>query len=183
MRATDVSTLHDDGLVAEVARGMLDRAAVVEPAQVAAERRVFDALLEAYFANPRRALGGGDRGGGKLAFGLPGVEELLTPVLLAAAAEVVRYVADRSAAATATAVRRVLGLTPAQPAAVEARPADVDRTVAPLTAGQWAEVRGIVRQTLIRHGRMAPERADLIAAAVVGDGLTGHDDATGEKAP
>jgi hypothetical protein len=30
-----------------------------------------------------------------------------------------------------------------------------------------------VAQALVTHGQMAPQRADLIAAAVVGDGLTG----------
>lgn len=160
-------------LVTDVARGMLERAAAVEPVRVAAERRAFDALRAAYFADPERALNGGGSGGGALAFGLPGVEELLTPVLLAASAEVVRYVADRGAAVTTRGVRRLLGGRPESPEAVEA--ADDDPAPQPLTAEQWAEVRRIVSRALVRHARMSPQRADLIAAAVVGDGLAGDD--------
>lgn len=166
-------------LVADVAFAMLQRAEAVEPAQVAAERRVFDTLRAAYFADPRRALAGGDDGGGALKFGLPGVEELLTPVLLAASAEVVAYLAERGAAASRRAVRRLLRL-PAEPKpaagalpAPDAEPVTEEPAVPELTRAQWAQVRDIVSQALVRHAKMSPQRAELIAAAVVGDGTTG----------
>lgn len=173
----------DEALVSDLALAMLERVAAVEPAQVAAERRAFDVLRAAYFADPRRALGGGDRGGGQLTFGLPGIEELLTPVLLAASAEVVRYLAERGAAASRRGVRRLLRLPADGPsAAAGALPGRVqgaadptgtpDPTVPELTADQWDEVRGIVAQALVRHSRMSPQRAELIAAAVVGEGVT-----------
>lgn len=165
----------DETLVAEIARVMLDRVGTVEPAQVAAERRAFDALQTAYFADPARALAG-DRGGGQLSFGLPGVEELLTPVLLAASTEVLRYLADRGATLTRAAVRKVLE-RPTDTASDADEPVDPPRPEAPLTGEQWAEVRRIVTHALVRHGRMSPRRADMIAAAIVGDGMTGTESA------
>jgi hypothetical protein len=165
----------DEALVAEAARVMLDRAGTVEPAQVAAERRAFDALRTAYFADPARALAG-DKGGGQLSFGLPGVEELLTPVLLAASAEVLRYLADRGATLTRAGVRRMLE-RPTGPASQVNEPVDTPRPEASLTREQWAEVRRIVTHALVQHGRMSPHRAEMIAAAIVGDGMTGSESA------
>jgi hypothetical protein len=161
----------DEALVAENARVMLDRAGSVVPAQVAAECRAYDALRTAYFADPVRALAG-DKGGGHLSFGLPGVEELLTPVLLAASAEVLRYIADRGAVLTRAGVRRMLHL-PADTSPNADEPVDTPRPEAPLTREQWAEVRRIVTHALVQHGRMSPHRAGIIAAAIVGDGMTG----------
>ena len=163
----------DEALVAETARAMLDRAGFVEPEQVAAERRVFDALRSAYFADPARALAG-DRGGGQLSFGLPGVEDLLTPVLLAASTEVLRYLADRGAVLTRAGVRRMLG-RPADAALGADNSVDTPTPAAPLTGEQWREVRRIVTHALVGHGRMSPRRADMIAAAIVGDGTTGQE--------
>ncbi|MGV9212792.1 hypothetical protein ACTFTM_13130 [Micromonospora sp. RB23] len=165
----------DEALVTETARVMLDRVAIVEPEQVAAERRVFDVLRTAYFANPARALAGDD-GGGQLSFGPPGVEELLTPVLMAASAEVIRYLADRGVVLTRAGVRRALG-RPADTAAVTDDPVDTLPSVAPLTPEQWREVRGVVTRALVQHGRISPHRAALIAAAIVGDGTTGQEPA------
>ncbi|CAN5844861.1 hypothetical protein BH18ACT7_BH18ACT7_09860 [soil metagenome] len=174
----------DQALVADLARVMLDRAAAVEPAQVSAERRVFDTLQTAYFADPERALAGDDRGSGQLKFGLPGIEELLTPVLLAASADVLAYLVRRGlirgAAASKKGVRQLLGLSPAETPAAADVPAGTteatpDTASSPgLTHDQWAEVRHIVTQALVRHARMPQQRAELIAAAVVADGLTGN---------
>lgn len=192
-RALSSIQVNED-LVADLARAMLDRAAAVEPDRVAAELRVFPALRTAYFADPQRALARCDRGGGKLQFGPPGVEELLTPVLLFASAEVLRYLADRGAAAARTAVRRLLSSTaPDDDAATDGSSADDTPTddtragdtragdtraddisgdsVGP-TADQWVEIRSIVTTTLVRHAQMPRPRAELIAAAVVGEGLT-----------
>jgi hypothetical protein len=174
-------------LVADVARAMLDRAAAVEPAQVAAERRAFAVLRDAYFADPTRALAGGDTGSGQLKFGLPGVEELLTPVLLAASAEVVAYLGARCADVTRRGVRRLLRLpipeieggpaTADSPPVTDAAATEADAAevaVPELSREQWADVRRILTDALVRHARMSPQRAALIAAAVVGDGMTGE---------
>ncbi|MBE1487660.1 hypothetical protein [Plantactinospora soyae] len=172
----------DEQWVVEVAQAMLDRAAAVQPAQAAAERRVFDVLRQAYFADPKRALAGGDRGGGQLKFGLPGVEELLTPVLLNASAGVLAHLASLGvlnvAVASTRGVRRLLGLEPGAPRVDRAAPtrtvadAPVEDSTPALTADQWIEVRSIVTRALVRHGRMSPQRAELLAAAIIGDGFT-----------
>jgi hypothetical protein len=183
----------DQSLVADLARAMLDRAATVEPGQVAAERRAFAVLRDAYFADPPRALAGGDTGSGQLTFGLPGVEELLTPVLLAASAEVVAYLGARGADATRRGVRRLLRLPIPEIEGGPSAAADVGAgagtgadaagagtgadaagaAVPELSREQWADVRRILTDALVRHARMSPQRAALIAAAVVGDGITG----------
>ncbi|GAA2616609.1 hypothetical protein [Paractinoplanes durhamensis] len=152
---------EDDLLVAEVAKALLERAADAEPA-VTAERRAFDVLSEAYFADPKRALAGNGNGGGYLKFGLPGIEELLTPVFLAAGAEVVKYLSGRVEGFSRKTVRRILS-----------RPAP--REVPQLTVEQWAYVRTVVENSLMQHTKMSPQRAETIASAVVGDGIAGPD--------
>ncbi|MPY35168.1 hypothetical protein FNH09_29175 [Streptomyces adustus] len=144
-----------DAEVAELARGMLERAAPVAPEQVAAERRAFAMMCMTYFADPRRAPAPRPAAGsaGAPGPGLPGTQELLTPVLVAAAAAVLTHLADKAAAA---------------PAGDEPPGARIDEE-------QWREVRRIVTRTLMRHGGMPRDRAELMAAAVVGDGPTGPD--------
>jgi hypothetical protein len=161
------SKAMDQDVVSDVARALLERAAIAEPDQVAAERRMFTVLSQAYFADAQRALTGGDRGGRQLAFGPPGTEELLTPVFLAAATQVVAFLVERGVVASGRGMRRLLRTRNSADAA-ETGPA-----VPELTGEQWVQIRGIVAQALVTHGQMAPQRADLIAAAVVGDGLTG----------
>ncbi|MEU1746640.1 hypothetical protein [Micromonospora arida] len=41
-----------------------------------------------------------------------------------------------------------------------------------LTPDQWAEVRALVTRSLIQHGRMPTQEADLLAAAIVGDWIS-----------
>ncbi|MGW3792210.1 hypothetical protein ACWD8I_13725 [Micromonospora arida] len=179
-----VTPAVDEQMVVELAQVMLQRAASVRPAQVAAERRVFDLLRDAYIADPKRALAGGDPGSGQLKLGLPDVEYLLTPVLLDASAQVLSYVVSlgvvTAAVSSTRGVRRVLGLTP-----VESRDtgtaadthgqavADAPGAGMPvLTPDQWAEVRALVTRSLIQHGRMPTQEADLLAAAIVGDWIS-----------
>ncbi|WP_158997276.1 hypothetical protein [Streptomyces aureus] len=165
--------------VAEAARGMLDRAAAVAPEQVAAERRAFDMLCMAYFTDPERALapGTGPGGDGPLGFGMPGAQELLTPVLLAAATAVGAYLGDKAVGASRGLVRRMFARSPAAPSADEeaatraAGPAGEPAEAVRLDPEQWREVRRIVLHTLMRHGGMPRDRAELMASAVVGDGL------------
>ncbi|WP_329311163.1 hypothetical protein [Streptomyces sp. NBC_01262] len=156
---------HDSGVV-ELARAMLDRASVVAPEQVYAERKMFGLLCRAYFSDPERALAARERtsGSGPLNFGLPDVEELLTPVFLAAASAVVAHLADKAAAATEEMMRRLLEDSSGRQEASAVR----------FTGEQLREVRRIVAQTLIHRGGMTPERAELFAAAAVGDAVTGE---------
>lgn len=165
--------------VADAARGMLDRVAAVAPEQVAAERRAFDMLCGAYFSDPERALApAGKDGGGPLRFGMPGAQEMLTPVFLAAASAVGTYLGDRAAGASRGLLRRMFASSSAE-TAVEERArdsgaaAEADQT-AGLTPEQWREVRRIVEHTLTERGGMPQHRARLLAAAVVGEGLTGE---------
>jgi hypothetical protein len=155
-----------DLLAAEVARELLERAGAGGDdelgARIAAEKRAFDVLAEAYFDDPRRALAASDGGGGYLKFGIPGIEELLTPIFLAASAEVVAYLAERGIKLTRQTVRRVLSGPPEEDAAPE------------LSKEQWAHVRQILVTALMKHARMSRRRAETIASAVVGDGLTGE---------
>jgi hypothetical protein len=180
----------DEELVADLARAMLDRAATVQPERVAAERRVFGVLRAAYFADPKRALAGADRRTGKLEFGLDGAELLLTTVLLEASAQVVVELAAQGlvngARATKRGVRRLLHLPPgADPEpdrGADSEPdADPTAEVAPtaeaaptLTPAQWAQIRQVIIGVLIRYARMPKPDAELIAAAVIGDAVTGQ---------
>lgn len=168
-------------MVVELTQVMLQRAASLRPAQVAAERRVFELLRDAYIADPKRALAGGDPGSGQLKLGLPEVEYLLTPVLLDASAQVLSYVVSlgvvTAALSSTRGVRRVLGLTPVPHPDAGAAADDHGKAVADapgvglpvLAPDQWAEVRALIARSLIQHGRMPTPEADLLAAAIVGD--------------
>ncbi|MGX9885391.1 hypothetical protein [Streptomyces sp. NPDC002276] len=166
--------------VAEAARGMLDRAADVAPERVAAERRAFDMLCAAYFSDPKQALTPGTdaRGSGPLGFGGPEAEQLLTPVFLAAASAVGAYLGDKAVGASRGLIRRMFTCPPADGSAEEgardAGSAGEPTEGVRLDPEQWREVRRIVLRTLVRHGGMPQDRAELMAAAVVGDGLTGE---------
>lgn len=166
--------------VAEAARGMLDRAADVEPERVAAERRAFDMLCAAYFGDPQQALtpSAGAPGGGPLGFGGPGAEQLLTPVFLAAASAVGAYLGDRAVGVSRGVIRRMFARPTADVSAEDgvrsSGSAGEPAETVQLDPEQWREVRRIVLRTLVRHGGMSQDRAELMAAAVVGDGLAGE---------
>lgn len=96
----------DEVLVADIARTVI---ATMAPA----EKPIFGALSEAYFADPARALaGGGERG--PLRMGDMGAVLLLTPVALAAATEVTQYLVGEvlrpAVARGGSAVRRLFGV-------------------------------------------------------------------------
>ncbi|WP_196255659.1 hypothetical protein ACN26Y_21955 [Micromonospora sp. WMMD558] len=149
----------DRSLLVDLARPVVDR---FSPG----ETELFPLLSEAHFADPR-AYAEPERRGGPLTFGVPEVLVLLTPVALAAMTEAVRYVAERAMRkghqVTSAALRRVFRGRPDGPA--EAPPLE-------LTAQEWAEVRGIVERVAVRGG-VEPERAAMIADAVVGQGRLG----------
>jgi hypothetical protein len=151
----------DEALLRELAEPLV---AELSPAEGG---ELFPLLSEAYFNDPEEALESNTKGGGPLAFGLPELTMLLTPVMLAAMNEVVRYVvADAMAKGkrvTVRAIRRLLGRRREEPG-----PDDNLE----LTADQWAEVRRIVER-VARQGGVPEARAQLIADAVVGQGRMG----------
>ncbi|MBQ1020060.1 hypothetical protein KBX71_19630 [Micromonospora sp. D93] len=132
-----------------------------------AERdELFPLLSAAYFADPK-AFGRDGGGGGPLRFGLPELAVIMTPALLAAMSEVVRYVVTEAALkgvkATADGVRRLFGL-PRRP-----DPALDETAPLTLTAEQWIQIRRIVER-VARQGGVPANQAMLIADAVVGQG-------------
>lgn len=197
----------------ELARLLLDRILVAEPEQAGA-RRLFEAQSRAYLAHPRRFLRGPRRRNGPLAFGPTEIEQLLNPVLIGAASEVLGYLAGeallRGGAMSVRGVRRLFGAgtrpvalsdAPALPAGapgavgpgaataggagpeplgdnqtepddpgLDGAPDGADR-VPPLTIQQWARVREIMTESLIRHGNLPREWADRLAVAAVGEGV------------
>ncbi|MFD7880347.1 hypothetical protein ACFV5G_40860 [Streptomyces sp. NPDC059766] len=165
-----------DAEVAELGRRMLERAAPVAPEQVAAERRAFAMMAMAYFAAPRRAPAPRTAAeDGPLRLGLPGAHELLTPVLLAAACAVTTYLADKAAASSRELIRRMLHRPPGEAGPPDAAPGAAEPPAARLDEEQWREVRRIVTRALMHHGGMPQDRAELMAAAVVGDGPAGQE--------
>lgn len=158
----------DEELVSAAARSMLERVITVEPEQASA-RRTFSQQAQDFFTDPARALSGKSRRGGPLEFGLTGVEPLLTPVLLEAAAQVMAYLGTvvllRGVTWSAHGVRQLFG---GHDDGGDQNAAEADPD---LTAAQWARVRQLVEEVLVRHGRIGPDRAELLAAAVVGEAL------------
>ncbi|MEV1320363.1 hypothetical protein AB0J14_30310 [Micromonospora arborensis] len=135
-----------------------------------AEREELFALLSAaHFADPK-AFAGKSAGGGPLAFGLPELAVIVTPALLAAMSEVVRYVVTEAAIkgskATANGIRRLFGIG-RRP---DSSPGEDERLT--LTAEQWMEIRRIVER-VARQGGVPADQAGLIADAVVGHGQIG----------
>jgi hypothetical protein len=153
----------DEALLRDLAQPLV---AEFSPAE---QDELFPLLSDAHFAHPG-AYATKDKGGGPLAFGLPELTVLLTPVLLAAMNEVVRYIVDRTlpkgTKITANAIRRLFGRGRA------AEPAGDAALV--LTAQQWSEVGQIVERVAVKGG-VEPEKAQLIAQAVVRQGRKGHD--------
>jgi hypothetical protein len=134
----------------------------------AEQGELFDLLSEAHFAHPE-AYTRRDRTNDPLAFGLPELTVLLTPVMLAAMNEAVRYVVAsalaRGTRATANAIRRLFGHRGPD------NPNTGDTLV--LTDQQWSEIRRIVEQ-VARKGGVAADQAEVIADAVIGRGASGR---------
>jgi hypothetical protein len=153
----------DESLLRDLAQPLV---AEFSPAE---QGELFPLLSEAHFAHPE-AFASKDKGGGPLAFGLPELTLLLTPVMLAVMNEVIRYIVDRAlpkgTKITSNAIRRLFGrgrdVEPAGDAALA------------LTAEQWAEVRRIVERVAVKGG-VGAEQAQHIAEAVAGQGRTGRE--------
>ncbi|MEV2239173.1 hypothetical protein [Micromonospora sp. NPDC049891] len=131
------------------------------------DEETFALLAEAHFADPT-GYTTVDHRSGPLAFGLPELMVLLTPVALAAMTEAVRYVVGvgirRGHRVTADALRRLF----------RGRPAESKTEPLELAPQEWTELRRIVEQ-VARRGGVEPEQAALIADAVVGRGVLGGD--------
>jgi hypothetical protein len=170
-----MSTGQDETLVRELAEPLV---AQFSPAE---QGELFEVLSEAHFADPE-AFTRQDPDRGPLAFGLPELTVLLTPVFLAAMNEAVRYVVAtamaRGAKVTVTAIRRLFRRGPAPGAGTEpgTEPGpDSDAEPAlDLTPEQWSEVRRIVERVAVNGGVPAGQ-AQLMADAVVGRGRSGPD--------
>jgi len=164
VKGTPMGTEVDESLVRELAEPLVGEFSPAEQGEL------FDLLGEAHFADPD-AFASGDRAIQPLAFGLPELTVLLTPVLLAAMEEVVRYVVGnalaRGAKITANGIRRLFGR--------RRTPEQVAEAPLVLTPEQWSEIRTIVERVALKGGVPA-DQAHLIAAAVVG---SGHADRVG----
>ena len=165
----------DESLIRDLAEPLVEQLSPAESGEL------FALLSEAHFAAPEAYAHQTGRPG-PLAFGLPELTVLMTPVLLAAATEVVKYVARAAAASgakpTSRLIRRMFGLgrkpgdaaTSGEPPAQQpsgAQPPGADEQPLVLTAAQWAEIRDIVEQVALRGGADASQ-AQLVADAVVG---------------
>jgi len=129
-------------------------------AQVAPEEEeLFGVINDAYRADPDRFAAGGKDGDEMLGFGVEAVAALMTPVVLAAVAEVARYLATQ----VGDAVRVRLWLRRGRPAPAAAVDVDVPR----LDDTQLAHVREIVLGKCAQAG-VENGRSQLLADSVVG---------------
>jgi hypothetical protein len=152
----------DEALVRELTEPLI---ADLSPAE---QGELFDLLSEAHFANPE-AYTRRDRTNDPLTFGLPELTVLLTPVMLAAMNEAIRYVVASALAkgtrVTTNAIRRLFG---------RRRPDDPDTgETLVLTEEQWSEIRRIVEQVALKGGVVA-DQAEVIADVVIGRGRSGR---------
>jgi hypothetical protein len=170
-----MSTDQDEALVRELAEPLV---AQFSPAE---QGELFDVLSLAHFEDPE-AFTRQDPDRGPLAFGLPELSVLLTPVFLAAMHEAVRYVVAaamaKGAKVTVTAIRRLFRRGPAPgPGTVPGTAPGTEPGAEPaleLTPEQWSEVRRIVERVALMGG-VPTDQAHLMADAVVGQGRSGRD--------
>jgi hypothetical protein len=155
--------VDDDALVAGLARAAVERAAPEE-------LPLFAPTSEAFFADP----GSLERRGGRddmLGFGVESALVLLTPVALTVAREVVGFVAAQLRARLKEegegAVQRALDRVFKRGGDAAAAPPE-----AGLTEAELERVRAIALEKA-RQLKLAPDRADLLADAIVGGLATG----------
>jgi hypothetical protein len=161
--------LPDEELLTATARVVLDRIVTVEPEQ-AGGRRILSQVCRAHVGNAKHRR----RRVHPLEFALTGTEhDFVVAVLAGAAGQILGYLATEAlkvgATLSVTGVRRLFGAqTPA--ASDEPLPA-VPTELTELTAAQWEHVQQIVVRVLTQDGNVAPARAELLGAAVVGLGV------------
>jgi hypothetical protein len=145
----------DQDLVAGLARSLVERIAPEE-------QPLFAGVSRAYFAHPEAVAPPNRTRPDPLAFGLEGSEWLLTPAILAVAAEVVRFLLDALKDAArpeiAALIRRCLHRCDPGPEAPE--------QASSLTPEQLERLREVV---LVRADPLLPEpKAKLLADAIIG---------------
>lgn len=155
---------RDESLLIDLAQPLVAGFAPAEDGEL------FAILSQAHFARPDAFADTDRRPVPPLAFGLPEATLLLTPVMLAAMTEVVRYVVekvlDKGTEVSADRIRRLFrGRRALVAQADDAPPVE-------LTAGQWAEVHRIVVD-VARRGGVPVDQAQTIADAVIGRGHLG----------
>lgn len=159
---------RDESLIRDLARPLVT---TIAPA----EKDLFEILSDAHFARPGGyADADADQKTGPLAFGLPEFTVLLTPIMLAAMTEAVKYVVGRLMATgtkvTAREIRRLFAAARRTPAAnPQPISAAADVSIS-LTPREWAEVHRIVEEVARRGGAVA-DHARLIADAAVAQGI------------
>jgi hypothetical protein len=165
-------TAVDDALVADLARLAVERTA---PEELPLFRPTSEAFFEDPDAVPRR--GGRDE---LLGFGVEAAVVLVTPVALSVARDVARFVADQLRSRLAQegegAVQRALDRVfkrDAKPDAADAPAAAAAAAATPeLTDEELERVRAIALEKA-QQLRLPPDRAGLLADAIVGGLATG----------
>jgi hypothetical protein len=153
----------EEELAEQVARSVVRRVAPEE-------EEIFDLVAVAYRRDPHRLARGASRDE-MLGFGVDATVALLTPIVLGAATEVVRYLAMETAGAieVRSRLQRIFRRRDARRAAVTGKPV----TVAVIDPATRTAVREIVLEKC-RQAGVEPDRAELVADAVVGV-LSTHD--------
>jgi hypothetical protein len=147
----------------QVARSVVGRVAPEE-------EEIFDLVAAAYRRDPQRLARGASRDE-MLGFGVDATVALLTPIVLGAATEVVRYLAMETAGAieVRSRLQRIFRRRDARRDAVAEKPI----AVAAINPATRTAVREIVLEKC-RQAGVEPDRAELVADAVVGV-LSAHD--------
>jgi hypothetical protein len=155
-----MTDLVDHQLIAQVARELVSDMAPQE-------LPLFRANSEAYFKNPEQALAGQPAKDDMLGFGAGEATVFLTPVVLAVATEVVKFVTEEVKKSAQAEGSALVG------DAVKAmfkklRPPEKEKkTPPPLTAEQLAQVRAIALKKA-RQLKLSEDRARILADSVVG---------------
>ncbi|WP_157740302.1 hypothetical protein [Micromonospora auratinigra] len=151
----------EEAAAAELARRVVDRVAPEEG-------EIFDVVREAYRRDPARLAASADGRDRMLGFGLEGTVALLTPLALGIGVEVVRQLSLEAVGALEVGdrLRGVLRRRRAADPPAALAPAPESAEPAP-AAADHARIREVVL-TRCRQAGVDPDRADLIADAVIG---------------
>lgn len=150
---------NNDQLVAEVARDLL---AEIAPQ----EKALFRAISESYFKEPTRS-NTGQRGGDELlGFGAAEAVTLITPALLAALGEVVRFLLGEAHKAMQTEGSTLVNDT-VKSWFGKLRPEEKKKEPPPLTDQQLEQVRKIAVKKA-QQLKLSEKNSKLLADAIVG---------------
>lgn len=132
------------------------------------EEEIFDVVAAAFHRDPRRLARGASRDE-MLGFGVDATVALLTPIVLGAVTEVVRYLALETAGAieVRSRLQRIFRRRDARREARRTAVAEQPVTVAAIGPATRTAVREIVLEKC-RQAGVEADRAELVADAVVG---------------